>query len=353
MIGVFLAALDQTVVGHGPAADHHRPQRQRPLHVGVHRLPADVDHQRPALRQAVGPASAAGRSSCSASACSWSARCWPGCRRRCGSSSPRAASRVSAPARCSPSRWPSSATCSRRPSAASTRACSGPSSACRVLDRAGHRRPHHRHTSAGTGCSSSTCRSVPLVLSRWSGATCRPTTSAASARGSTTSARPCSPPPSCPSSSASPTSRPREWTDPTRRRAHRARRAHPGRLRLSSSRAPTSRSCRSSLFRHPLVHGVGRGGLPGRLRLLRGGRLPAALVPGRGRHSATESGYQILPLLGGLIFSAVASGQIVSRTGRYRMLIFGALVDDGGRAVHAEPPARRHAASRSCGPGCS
>ena len=42
--------------------------------------------------------------------------------------------------------------------------------------------------------------------------------------------------------------------------------------------------------------------------------------------SATESGYQILPLLGGLIMSAVASGQIVSRTGRYRLLIFGALV---------------------------
>jgi EmrB/QacA subfamily drug resistance transporter len=42
--------------------------------------------------------------------------------------------------------------------------------------------------------------------------------------------------------------------------------------------------------------------------------------------SATESGYQILPLLGGLIISAVASGQIVSRTGRYRSLIFVALV---------------------------
>jgi hypothetical protein len=41
--------------------------------------------------------------------------------------------------------------------------------------------------------------------------------------------------------------------------------------------------------------------------------------------SATESGYQILPLLGGLIISAVASGQIVSRTGRSRLLIFGAL----------------------------
>jgi EmrB/QacA subfamily drug resistance transporter len=37
--------------------------------------------------------------------------------------------------------------------------------------------------------------------------------------------------------------------------------------------------------------------------------------------SATESGYQILPLLGGLIVSAIASGQIVARTGRYRWLL--------------------------------
>ncbi len=42
--------------------------------------------------------------------------------------------------------------------------------------------------------------------------------------------------------------------------------------------------------------------------------------------SATESGYQILPLLGGLIVSAVLSGQIVARTGRYKWLIFGALL---------------------------
>jgi predicted MFS family arabinose efflux permease len=42
--------------------------------------------------------------------------------------------------------------------------------------------------------------------------------------------------------------------------------------------------------------------------------------------SATESGYQILPLLGGLIVSAVASGQIVARTGRYKALILVALV---------------------------
>jgi EmrB/QacA subfamily drug resistance transporter len=42
--------------------------------------------------------------------------------------------------------------------------------------------------------------------------------------------------------------------------------------------------------------------------------------------SATESGYQILPLLGGLIVSAVMSGQIVARTGRYKWMIFGALI---------------------------
>ncbi len=42
--------------------------------------------------------------------------------------------------------------------------------------------------------------------------------------------------------------------------------------------------------------------------------------------SATESGYQILPLLGGLILSATGAGQIVARTGRYRLLLVGALV---------------------------
>ncbi|MDP9270682.1 MAG: MFS transporter [Chloroflexota bacterium] len=42
--------------------------------------------------------------------------------------------------------------------------------------------------------------------------------------------------------------------------------------------------------------------------------------------SATESGYQILPLLMGLIVSAIVSGQIVARTGRYKAMITGALV---------------------------
>ncbi|MBA3236436.1 MAG: MFS transporter, partial [Chloroflexi bacterium] len=42
--------------------------------------------------------------------------------------------------------------------------------------------------------------------------------------------------------------------------------------------------------------------------------------------SATESGYNILPLLFGLIFSAIASGQIVARVGRYKALMFGSLL---------------------------
>ena len=44
-----------------------------------------------------------------------------------------------------------------------------------------------------------------------------------------------------------------------------------------------------------------------------------------GGNSATESGYSLLPLLGGLIFSAIASGQIVARVGRYKFLMFGSL----------------------------
>jgi EmrB/QacA subfamily drug resistance transporter len=42
--------------------------------------------------------------------------------------------------------------------------------------------------------------------------------------------------------------------------------------------------------------------------------------------SATESGYNILPLLVGLIVSATASGQIVARTRHYKALMIGSLV---------------------------
>jgi EmrB/QacA subfamily drug resistance transporter len=44
-----------------------------------------------------------------------------------------------------------------------------------------------------------------------------------------------------------------------------------------------------------------------------------------GGASATESGYNILPLLAGLIVSATLSGQIVARVGRYKLLMAGSL----------------------------
>ncbi len=37
--------------------------------------------------------------------------------------------------------------------------------------------------------------------------------------------------------------------------------------------------------------------------------------------SATESGYRLLPFLFGLIFSSIVSGQVVSRTGRYKSIV--------------------------------
>ncbi|TME30075.1 MAG: MFS transporter [Chloroflexi bacterium] len=48
-----------------------------------------------------------------------------------------------------------------------------------------------------------------------------------------------------------------------------------------------------------------------------------------GGSSATQSGYQLLALLGGLIISAMGSGQIVARTGRYKLLALGAGVTLG------------------------
>ena len=42
--------------------------------------------------------------------------------------------------------------------------------------------------------------------------------------------------------------------------------------------------------------------------------------------SATVSGYNLLPLLAALIFSAILSGQIVARVGRYKLLILGSFI---------------------------
>jgi EmrB/QacA subfamily drug resistance transporter len=41
--------------------------------------------------------------------------------------------------------------------------------------------------------------------------------------------------------------------------------------------------------------------------------------------SATESGYQILPMMAGLMIGSIGSGQIVSRTGHYKWLLVGGL----------------------------
>jgi EmrB/QacA subfamily drug resistance transporter len=45
-----------------------------------------------------------------------------------------------------------------------------------------------------------------------------------------------------------------------------------------------------------------------------------------GGASATISGYEMLPLLGGIIISAVTGGQIVAKTGRYRRLMVGSML---------------------------
>jgi EmrB/QacA subfamily drug resistance transporter len=42
--------------------------------------------------------------------------------------------------------------------------------------------------------------------------------------------------------------------------------------------------------------------------------------------SATESGYQILPMMAGLMIGSIGSGQIVSRTGRYKWLMVGGML---------------------------
>ena len=77
------------------------------------------------------------------------------------------------------------------------------------------------------------------------------------------------------------------------------------RIRTFSSRSPPCSSQRS--------------GSSARSSSCRAGSRPSAGA------SATESGYSILPLLVGLIFSAIASGQIVARTGRYKVLMLGSL----------------------------
>src|SRR5205085_12686187 len=47
--------------------------------------------------------------------------------------------------------------------------------------------------------------------------------------------------------------------------------------------------------------------------------------------SPTGSGMQMLPMMGGMLLTSIASGQIISRTGRYKLFpVVGTLVMSGG-----------------------
>ena len=60
------------------------------------------------------------------------------------------------------------------------------------------------------------------------------------------------------------------------------------------------------------------------------GHLPAALSAGGEAATPTETGMQLIPLMGGLLLTSIVSGRIISRTGRYRMFpILGTLSGDG------------------------
>ena len=132
LLGMFLSALDQTIVGTALPTITARPARQqRAVHLGRHHLPADGHHHGRLLRQAVrhlrSAADAAHRHH------DLPRRLVP-VRPQLEHGEPHrssGASRVSAPAPSSPSRSRSSVTCSRPASAASTRACSAPCSASR------------------------------------------------------------------------------------------------------------------------------------------------------------------------------------------------------------------------------
>ena len=133
MMGMFLAALDQTIVAHRDPHHRRRPARLLAAGLGDHGVPDHVDDLHAALRQAVRHLRPQAVLPRSRSRSSSSARRCAGCPdvdvragRRSGPS------RASAPAACSRWRWRSSATSCRRGSGPSTRATSSPSSAPRA-----------------------------------------------------------------------------------------------------------------------------------------------------------------------------------------------------------------------------
>ena len=72
------------------------------------------------------------------------------------------------------------------------------------------------------------------------------------------------------------------------------------------------------LFRNRVFVVDERGRDGRRLRAVRRAHLPAAVPAGRARASPTASGLQLLPVMGGLLISSIVSGQVITRTGRYK-----------------------------------
>ena len=74
------------------------------------------------------------------------------------------------------------------------------------------------------------------------------------------------------------------------------------------------------LFAEQGVPHRGRGRLRRRLRDVRGHHLPAAVpAGGRGASMPTESGLVLLPMMVGLLLDRLGSGQLISRTGHYKV----------------------------------
>ncbi len=261
------------------AQDHHRPRRQRPLHLGVHRVSADLDDQRPAVRQAVRPVRsatdlpvrhrrlhdrlAAGRAVAGDVAARRGAR-RPGPRR--GSALPDRPGRHRRPVRA----------VGARPLPGPVRSRVRPVRAHRTRDR----RSHHRHRRLAVRVLLQPAdRRVRVLHGLALPAALPPRRGAAQdrlPRGGPVHGGAGADPRRADEQGLGRVER------PVRRRVDRSRGVDPRPVphrRIAQRRA--DRAARP--VPQPVVLDLGRGDVPGRLRVLRGRRLPAALVPGRGR----------------------------------------------------------------------